>query len=94
MTEAPNYIAKDTYTGRHTVWNPKTLRPEAWKAVELAQFAPEGIFWYSFGHVNGREGFGRTRYVADSDGNLHCYDSNGRKVIVHPAGRSLRILVK
>lgn len=93
-TDAPSYIDRDTYTGRYSIFSPKTLRPAPWKAAELAALAPTGIIWESFGHVSGREGFGRSRYVADADGNLHCYDSDGRKVIIHPAGRILRILVK
>ncbi|KAF4408615.1 hypothetical protein [Streptomyces lycii] len=48
----------------------------------------------SFGHVGGVERFSRTRYVADSAGRLHCYDSDGARKIIHPAGRKLRILTK
>jgi hypothetical protein len=93
-TDAPLYIDRDTYTGRHTVINPKNLRPEAWTAAELAAHAPTGVIWESFGNVSARrEGFCRTRYVADADGNLHCYASDGHKVIIHPARRTLRILV-
>lgn len=93
---APQYIAPDTYTGR---WMrdgiPADRGASTFQARELAQFATEGIIWESAGHTNsGRELFCRTRYVADTSGALHCYDSSGRKVIVHPADRAIRVLVK
>lgn len=96
-TAAPAYIARDTYTGRYTTNN---LRPgysvSSFTAAELAAFATEGVLWESFGTPRGsrREHFARTRYVADSDGNLHCYSADGHKVIVHPADRVLRIVAK
>lgn len=95
-TAAPAYIAADAYTGRHTVLKPRApFRPEAWKAGDLAALAATGVVWESCGEVRpGKEGFCRSRYVADAEGNLHVYDSTGRKVIVHPADRILRILVK
>lgn len=96
-TTAPAYIAPDTYTGRYTVSNLKPgYQPDAFTAAELATLATEGVLWESFGTPHGfrREHFARTRYVADSDGNLHCYASDGHKVIVHPADRKLRIVTK
>lgn len=92
---APQRIERDTYTGRHTVWGPgKSYRVTMWGAAELARLAPEGAIFESFGHVRGKEGFSRTRYVADTAGNLHCYDSEGTKKIIHPADRKLRILTR
>lgn len=95
MADAPDYIAKDTYTGRHVT----TLRPgfrcTTWRAGELAQgMNPEGVIFEWFGRQNGKDQFSRTRYVSDSDGNLHCYDSDGAKKIIHPAQRKLRILTQ
>ena len=95
QTEAPDFIARDTYAGRHTVLrHPGTVRSAVFTAAELAAMAPSGILWEAFGRVQGCEGFGRTRYVADAEGNLHCYDSDGAKKIVHPAGRRIRVLTK
>lgn len=96
MTEAPNHIARDTYEGRHSIHRPVVrVKAGSFKASEIAEMAPKGVIWESYGATfPGRESFGRSRYVADGEGNLHVYDSNGRKVIVHPATRSLRLLVK
>lgn len=92
-TTAPDYTDADTYTGR---WNRRGVPAGMWAsmfaAAELAALAPEGIVWTSFSHIRGREYFRRERYIADDAGNLHVYDSNGRKVIVHPAARPLRVL--
>lgn len=86
----PDYINSDTYTGRHTVaFSPRKYKVAFYKAGELAG---EGVFFESFGRVNGVESFCRTRYVADPAGNLHCYDSDGALKIIHPADRMLRIL--
>lgn len=91
---AADYITKDTYTGRHTTALRKGFRVTVWTARELAELAPEGVIFESFGTVGGIEKFGRSRYQADSDGNLHLYDSDGAKKIVHPASRKLRIITK
>ncbi|MGW2515035.1 hypothetical protein ACWC0A_37835 [Streptomyces scopuliridis] len=94
MGSAPNCIAQDTYVGKHSVVGIRAgLRVTAWNAGELAGLSREGVIFDSFGHLrSGRELFGRTRYVADAEGNLHCYSSDGAKTIIHPAGRRLRIL--
>lgn len=95
-TSAPDYTTRDTYEGVWTVTRPAT-HPQvaAYTAAEIAALSPTGIIWESFGHLrNGREGFGRTRYIADADGNLHTYDQTGRKLLVHPAARSLRVLTR
>lgn len=95
QTTAPASIAPDTYAGhwvRHGI--PAGMRVSVFTAAQLAAHATEGVMWASFGHVGGREGFGRDRYVADPAGNLHVYDSTGRKVIIHPADRKLRILAR
>lgn len=90
---APDYTGPDTYTGRQTVaFNGRKYRVAVYTAGELATLAPESAVFESFGRVHGVEHFGRTRYVADAEGNLHCYDSDGAKKIIHPASRKLRIL--
>jgi hypothetical protein len=93
-TDAPTYIPRDTYTGRHSIHRPVAkVKADSFTAAELAALAPAGVVWESFGATfPGRESFGRSRYVADTEGNLHIYDSNGRKVLIHPAGRSIRVL--
>ena len=91
---APRYIARDTYTGRWARGLSANVFAVAIPARDLAAEAAEGVIWESFGHVNGRERFGRSRYVADSEGNLHVYNSDGGKTLVHPAGRVLRVLRK
>lgn len=93
-TEAPAYIARDTYAGRHSVHPFRGKRKVGvFEAREIAALAAEGIIWESFGAAYpGRESFGRSRYVADTDGNLHMYNSEGVKVIIHPASRRLRVL--
>ncbi len=95
-TEAPAYIERDTYTGRHSIHRSNAkVKVGIFTAAEVAAMAPTGIVWISFGATfPGRESFGRERYVADAEGNLHVYDSNGRKVIIHPVGRKLRLLTK
>jgi hypothetical protein len=93
-TEAPLYIARDDYTGRHAIHRPVArVKAASFTAAELAALAPTRIIWESFGATfPGRESFGRSRYVAAPNGDLHMYDSEGAKVIVHPAGRSIRVL--
>lgn len=96
-TTAPDFIAPDTYQGNWTT-SAHVLRPGfhpvALTAGDLAAEAPTGVLWESFGTPRGmrHEKFARTRYVADTAGNLHCYDRDGRKVIIHPADRVRRVL--
>lgn len=88
----PAYIARDSYSGRHAVLRRKA-KAASFKAAEIAAFAPTGVIWESFGHpFPGREGFGRSRYVAAPNGDLHIYASDGHLVIVHPAERVIRVL--
>ncbi len=93
-TEAPLYIARDTYTGRHAIHRPVAkVKAASFTAAELAAMAPTGVIWESFGATfPGRESFGRSRYVADSEGNLHIYDSEGARTLIHPATRLVRVL--
>lgn len=93
-TDAPTYIARDTHAGRHAIHLPTAkVRADAYTAAELAALAPTGVIWESFGATfPGRESFGRSRYVADADGNLHLYNSDGAKVLIHPAARAIRVL--
>jgi hypothetical protein len=96
MTEpgAPAFIARDTHASCHSIHRPVAkVKAASFTAAELAALAPAGIIWQSFGATfPGRESFGRNRYVADAEGNLHVYDSEGAKVIIHPAARSIRVL--
>lgn len=93
LTEPADFIAPDTYAGRHTVaFNPRAYRVANYAAGELAMMSPEGVIYGSFGSVRGVEHFGRNRYVADGQGNLHLYNSDGALTIIHPATRVLRIL--
>lgn len=92
-TEAPNYIAREVgYTGRQTVIR-KSPKAASFTAAEIAAMAPTGIIWESFGHpFPGKEGFGRSRYVAAPNGDLHIYATDGHLVIIHPAARRIRVL--
>jgi hypothetical protein len=97
MTAAPAFIARDTYTGHWTCTGvPIGRQVGTFTASELAtMLGADGPFivWEFSGNTRGRGPlFTRSRYVADAEGNLHGYDSNGRKVIVHPAGRAVRVL--
>lgn len=96
QTEAPAYIARDTYAGRHSIHRPNAkVKAGSFTAAEIAAMAPEGVIWESCGATfPGRESFGRSRYIADGAGNLHIYDSNGRKILIHPAERKIRLLTK
>lgn len=93
---APEYIESDEYQGSHTVrFNSRKHRVATYAAFELATFADASgtaVIFESYGHVNGVERFCRTRYRADSNGNLHGYDSDGAKKIIHPFDRKLRVL--
>lgn len=92
--EAPAYIARDTYAGRHAIHRPVAkVRAASFTAAELAAIAPTGVLWESFGATfPGRESFGRVRYVADAEGNLHIYDADGARKCIHPAARKVRVL--
>jgi hypothetical protein len=91
-TDAPLFIARDTYTGRWSVLR-KNAKAASFTAAELAAMAPTGIIWESMGHpFPGREGFSRSRYVAAPNGDLHIYASDGHRVIIHPASRMIRVL--
>jgi hypothetical protein len=94
LTEAPAYIARDTYVGRHSIHRPVArVKAASFTAAELAAMNPTGIIWESFGTTfPGRESFGRRRYIADAGGNLHIYDSDGARKQIHPATRTIRVL--
>lgn len=92
--EAPTYIARDTHAGRHSI-HPRTgaRRSDVYTAAELAALAPTGILWeFISGVFPGRDSFNRVRYVADAAGNLHIYDSEGARKLIHPAARAIRVL--
>ena len=94
--EAPKFIARDTYNGRHSIHRPVAkVKAGSFLAREIAAMASDGVIWESFGATfSGRESFGRSRYVADAAGNLYIYNSEGALVIIHPADRKIRLLTK
>lgn len=93
LRTAPDYIRRDDFTGRLTaLMDPRKYRVAVYTAAELAARDDHGVIFESFGHLRGVETFGRTRYIADGLGNLHCYAWDGAKTIIHPADRKLRVL--
>lgn len=100
-TTAPAYLAKSTRTGKWSIALGPNRRASGYfatsiTAADLAAESTEGTVYESFGTPSGRrfEHFGPSRYVADAEGNLHMYNDEGRKVLVHPANRELRVLRK
>lgn len=94
---SPDYIAADTHTGRWSrVGIPAGMRADTFTAAELATlFGAEFTVWEHSGHVrDGRPLFVRSRFVPNADGSISGYDSHGRLVIVHPAGRTIGILTR
>ena len=72
-------------------------RGETWTADEVAGLIPEGgavALYVSFGHVNGREGFGREVLVRDGD-RVTVLRPGGTGLLAYPLGqgRTLRLLV-
>lgn len=95
LDDAPDCIDRDIYTGTHIRRHvPEGMRDSAFIAREIARSAAQGVMWEFSGHLrDGRPLYVRSRYVADLEGNLHLYDSDGRKVLTHPANRTIRVLV-
>lgn len=98
-TIAPEYIARDTHAGRH--WfagRTGARRTDVFTAAELAAMCPatgpdgEFVLFEVVELANNRRMYKRTRFIADADGALHGYTSDGARVIIHPADRKLRIL--
>lgn len=88
------YIAADTYTGRHTLRS-NSKRSGVFTARELASMAPasgELVVWEFSGHVRGVALYVRTRFVGQEDGSLAGYCSEGRLVVIHPADRKVCVL--
>ena len=97
ITTSPAHIARDTWTGTWTRGGvPAGYRADSFTAAELATLlGREFVIWESAGHMRGSgELFVRSRYVSQEDGTLTGYDSDGRRVIIHPSARTLRILTK
>ena len=68
-----------------------------WTADQVADLIPEGgavTLYVSFGHVNGREGFGRRVMVRDG-GSIAALGPEGVPAYGYPLGegRTLRLLV-
>jgi len=97
-THAPYIAAEPKVEGRRhqRTGTPAGMRILRFTASELAtMLGAEGTFWEFHGHThNGRPLFGRTRYVADAEGNLAVYCSEGRLVLVHPARRKIGVLAR
>lgn len=97
-THAPYIAAEPKVEGRRyqRTGIPAGMRISRFTASELAtMLGAEGTFWEFHGHTrSGRPLFGRTRYVADAEGNLAVYCSEGRLVLIHPAGRKIGVLAR
>ena len=97
-THAPYIAAEPKVEGRRyqRTGIPDRMRLSYFTARELAtMLGTEGTFWEFHGHTrSGRPLFGRTRYVADAEGNLAVYCPEGRLVIVHPADRRIGVLAR
>ena len=95
---APAYIPADSYHGRAIKFFSDPARLGWAPAATLADSFGEGVItpvWEYFGTNDaGQLMFSRTRFVADAAGQLHGYDSTGRKVIIHPADRRVRFLAQ
>ncbi|QBP30272.1 hypothetical protein KDW77_gp58 [Mycobacterium phage Pinnie] len=95
---APDYIGVTTYHGRAVKYFNDPARLGWAPAGTLAEQFGAGVefsLWEYFGQNDARQlMFSRTRFVADAAGNLHGYDSTGRKVIIHPADRRVKFLAQ
>lgn len=94
---APKYLARDTYTGRHTLRSNR-VRSATYTARELASFGKVGevlVLWESAGTM--RDGvalYVRSRFIPQADGSLVGYDAEGGRSVVHPAERTVRVRTK
>lgn len=100
-TAPANLPRETTYTGRWMVTKNPTNRSYGIGRAFAADLAGmrevepgvEFTVWEFSGHTaTGQRLFVRTRMVADAEGNVTCYDSEGRKIIRHPADREIRYL--
>jgi hypothetical protein len=97
--EAPKFIARDEPGHKYQIVkrDPKIGSARAddiAKAFSKEDGKPFVLYQHS-GTVadgSGRQLFNRTRFVADSNGGLHQYNSNGSTIGVHPPERSIRYL--
>lgn len=92
-------IAPSTHAGRWTrKGTPAGMRTSRFTAAELADMLGQGgepfTVWEFSGHVNGQPLFHRTRLAAQPDGSLAAYSSEGQRVAIHPADRTLAILCR
>ena len=96
QTEAPAYLARDTYTGKHTLRSNR-VRSDVFEARELAAMANGQVIvlWESMGHTRGGvQLFARSRYLPQADGSLVAYNADGGRTLIHPADRKIRIRTK
>ena len=97
-THAPYIAAEPKVEGRRyqRTGIPAGMRISYFTAAELAQMlGPEGAFWGFSGHAhNGRPLFTRKRYVANADGDLAIYCTEGQLVQIHLAGRKVGVLAR
>ena len=99
---APEYIDRDSYTGRWqltrtdaTLANRGQLIGVDTAAAHAANHGAGEVFtlWEYVGRIRGGAHlFHRSRFVANADGSLNGYDSEGRLVIRHPSTRDVRYL--
>lgn len=93
------YIAKSEHQGSWVKSATSGYRIDEFTAGELAQMAPaetgEINLWEASGsRQGGIQFFYRTRFVAQADGSIADYASDGHLVIIHPADRKIRIRTK
>lgn len=99
-TTAPaRYIAKSAHKGAWVKTLASGYRIDAFTAGELAQMAPAetgeiNLWEASASRQGGVQFFYRTRFVAQADGSIAAYASDGHLVIVHPADRKILIRTK
>lgn len=90
QSTVPDYITPDTYKGRWQVTHRTDAHLGRRSARWIAEHIGEGntaVVWEFSGHTrSNRLLFTRTRFIS-ANGELHGYDSDGAKKIVHPADR-------
>ena len=100
-TAPATYIAKSEHRGTWVKTLASGYRIDAFTAREIAEMdLPRGatgeinLWEASASRTGGVQFFYRTRFVAQADGSLAAYASDGHLVIIHPADRKIRIRTK
>lgn len=90
--QAPDYIDPDTYSGRRAVTHRTEdrlgRRSAGWLAAHIGEGNTATVWEYSGRTKSNRLLFVRTRFVS-ANGELHGFDSDGRKTVIHPANRMI-----